>query len=244
MKETNQSIKVIGIDPAPKKGLTIFDGANFCQISGADMKEYLGKAKRESESVLICWDAPLSFNENLSFGEKCDNLYTRIIENFFKSKLPKEISILGYAGCPHWTISQYLLGYPKISPFDEGFTPPFNLVFDKGGISKSVTEVHPAVAIWLWLKDSIPPHESWSYKSSDLDAVIDALNRQSILPDNIKIKNDDYLDAYIAWKLGRDWINGQGVCILGDNHTGSFLLPYNEEIFNDFALHTNKTTKC
>lgn len=71
----NQSIKVIGIDPAPKKGLTIFDGTNFCQISGADMKKYLGKAKLDRGSVLICWDAPLSFNENLSFGEKCDNLY-------------------------------------------------------------------------------------------------------------------------------------------------------------------------
>jgi len=228
-----QNIKVIGIDPAPSKKNTIFDGKEFYQKDCNELKKYLEEIKFEKGNVLICWDAPLSFDE------ESGKFYIRKIESFFaRQKLPKGISVLGYARCPHWAISQYLLGYPKISNFEKDFNPPFELIFDKENIRKSVTEVHPAVAIWLLLKDKKEwKNEKWEYKKDN--TILEKVKNTLTIGDEIKsnIKTDDYLDAYIAWKLGRDWIDGKGD-ILGDNSTGSFLLPY-----NDFTIEEIKTQK-
>ena len=58
-----QNIKVIGIDPAPSKKSTIFDGKEFYQKDCNELKKYLEEIKFEKGNVLICWDAPLSFDE-------------------------------------------------------------------------------------------------------------------------------------------------------------------------------------
>jgi len=247
------NIKVIGIDPAPSKKSTIFDGENFCEKNYNELIEYLDFIKKEHKKVLICWDAPLSFSLSSS-----SPFTKRDIEKFFSQKkwckTPTGISVLGYAGCPHWAISQYILGYPKISNFEKCFEPPFKLVFENEITTHSVTEVHPAVAIWLWCKNDI---DDFRYKKgkqtvSEWDNVfgeiLEILVNKGILNEDIynkieklaKAKKDDYLDAYVAWKLGSDWINkktepeNKYIKILGDNKTGSFLLPYNKELFEKF----------
>lgn len=232
--------KIIGIDPAPSKKNTVYDGNDFHSYCYGGLKDFLKKIKTENENVLICWDAPLSFSMK-DVTNKTSPLYKRKIEYFFSLKdaykTPTGISVLGYAGCSHWVISQYLLGFPKISSFERNFIPPFELIFDKKDISHSVTEVHPAVAIWLWLKAHNSKVNNWNYKKdkNSFKNLKHELIQHNIIPENIEMKNDDYLDAYIAWKLGREWVEDKNnVEILGNANTGSFLLPYDNALFKKF----------
>lgn len=227
-------IKVIGIDPAPTKKSTVYDGIEFQTFCYKKLKEYLNDLKEQNEKILICWDAPLSFST-----ESFTPFSKRNIEKFFSrkegSKTPPGISIMGYSSCPHWIISQYLLGYPRIS--DQSFNHPFNLIFDNKEIAHAITEVHPAVAIWMWLLKGKIKIESWKYKKNktDFNKIVNELKNQGILPTNLQIENDDRLDAFISWRLGADWIqNNNEVEILGDAVTGSFLLPYNQDVFDKF----------
>ena len=232
-------IKIIGIDPAPTKKNVIFDGNSFKSFNYDELKKYLEELK--NEKVLICWDAPLSF----STQKICHNdtpFSKRVIEKFFSQnkglKTPKGISIMGYSTCPHWIISQYMFGLPKVSKNKINDDLPFKLVFDKTQISKSITEVHPAVAIWLWTNDL----NDWEYKKNKetFNNIVKILVNKKIIEDKLKINDDDHLDAYIAWKLGYDWVNNNNqVDVLGNEDTGSFLLPNvmlpeNEDVFSKF----------
>lgn len=193
--------------------------------------------------MLICWDAPLFHSNDEYLDATQTPYYTRNIEAFFSKKngiaLPSGISVLGYAGCPHWSITQALTGYPLVHSFFKGFDPPFELVFDKNKITKSIVEVHPAVAIWIWCKGETPKIDDWHYKgpkkvTKTFDSIIEILKRKGII-EGIDITTDDQLDAYIAWKLGMEWITGNIVYILGNNETGAFLLPYKKSIFDKFG---------
>ena len=72
----------------------------------------------------------------------------------------------------------------------------------------------------------------WKYKKSYscLSNIVKMLQTIDHFNEMPSINNDDELDAYIAWKLGDDWVNKKSneVQILGNNDTGSFLLPYNK----------------
>lgn len=235
-------IKVIGIDPAPSKKNTIFNGEKFNECDYKGLQSILNELKKKTqEKILICWDAPLSFSLDI-ITDKMSPFFKRKIEYFFSQekgyKTPPGISVLGYAGCPHWAIAQYLIGYPKISASECSFKSHFKLVFDKNDISHSVTEVHPAVAIWLWLKNDLKLN-NWNYKKKKNESIrkklIEALKIKNIIPQNLEIKSDDELDAFIAWKLGVEWVNNsEKVEILGNNETGSFLLPKKAEVFDKF----------
>ncbi len=241
-------IKVIGIDPAPSKESTVFDGNNFFPFSYIKLKGCLKKIKKENteNKMLICWDAPLSFSID------CSSPFTkRDIEKFFSQKegeeTPKGISVMGYSTCPHWIITQNLLGYPQTNECN--FNHPYQLVFNQKDITLSITEVHPAVAIWLWCREENHGLTNWNYKGKKeenekiIDCLIEILKSKSIIDDEViklikekpRKKQDDYLDAYIAWKLGQEWVtSNQNVMILGDSNTGSFLLPYSEKLFVKF----------
>ena len=51
---------------------------------------------------------------------------------------------------------------------------------------------------------------------------------------NRKPKNDDEFDAYVAYLLGAKWLSGDGVVLLGDDATGSFLVPAEDKLQNEF----------
>jgi hypothetical protein len=235
--------KVIGIDPAPSKKNTIFNGEKFNECDYKGLQSILNELKKNTqEKILICWDAPLSFSlDNIT--DKMSPFFKRKIEYFFSQekgyKAPPGISVLGFAGCPHWAITQYLLGYPRTSGFEKDFNPPFELISkNEEEVSKSITEVHPAVAIWLWLKNDLKLN-NWNYKKKKNESIrkklIDTLKIKNIIPQNLGIKSDDELDAFIAWKLGVEWVNNsEKVEILGNNETGSFLLPKKAEVFDKF----------
>ena len=234
---------VLGIDPAPSKGLTVFDGVDQ-HVPLGEARAFLGDVEARSD-VLICWDAPLTGPPSsvLDGGIAGNSSYTqRPIESFFsraatRYKTPKGISVRGYAGCPHWAVSRSLVGLPRTGSYDTAFEHlPFRLIASNPspGAGKWIVEVHPAVALWLWCRDRVPLTQDWEYKkSADLvvwfwDLLLEAqLNRLDVLKELEPPRNDDELDARIAFALGVLWADGEdgGITLLGDLDAGTFLLP-------------------
>jgi predicted nuclease with RNAse H fold len=230
-------MKVLGIDPAPSKKNVIFDGENFYEkynkkeLKAQELKEYI---KALSKDTLICWDAPLSFD--VSKGD----FYYRPIEKFFKyynkDKLPKGISMMPIAGCSHWLMSQYVVGYPAVNCENNEIL----LITKKEDLQVNklkIIEVHPALAIWIWLKDE--NIEEWKYKKTkqSFEEILKILKNKNIVNLDLPKHNDDYLDSYIAWKLGNMLMQKpESVMLLGDE-SGCILVPKDEEIkskFNEF----------
>jgi hypothetical protein len=250
-------MKVLGIDPAPAKNSIVFDGKEFLRLTPKELKVYIDSIK---EDTFIAWDSPLS--GAIEEGEF--SLTIRKIESFFyrQSKtarelnIPKGISTLGFSSCPHWTISQYIFGYP-IMNYDLVHNLKWDLVMNNEQISKQplqITETHPALSIWIILKDILKEHplfkNSWQYKgysNSDknikkrLEVIINELFKTNfvtdIFKDRVVINSDDELDAFVCYILGMQLFNNEAKAhILGNNILGSFLLPNinNNQILTKF----------
>lgn len=168
-------MKVIGIDPAPSKETVIYDGEKFIEKKAVELKKYLDKLIESNDNVLICWDAPLTGGSPTNFNqeiEKYNPFYQRKIEQLINKEIPKVegISTLPYAGCSHWAITQHCFGLPLINDeFKPENQTPFKLIpnqdkQEKPFEGKHIVEVHPALALWLWLKDCNV--ENWNYKGS------------------------------------------------------------------------------
>lgn len=244
---------VIGIDPAPAKGGTIFDGS-FRHLLPYELGQYLERLSNR-KNVLVCWDAPLTGPQNPAEpGRRLRDFTQRPIETFFSRKeygfkTPPGISVRGYAGCPHWTISRAYLGLPRIGAWDRleadlPFKPLLEKTF-KGTIETGpfITEVHPAVAIWQWCADQRADDADWNYKKvrDTQEAVIDII--LSRCPYDVpRPTNDDELDALAAWLLGTSWVEGENeVRLLGNAEAGSFLLPHADELSRAFEAFLSRT---
>jgi len=229
-------MKILGIDPAPSKNSVVFDGKEFKEYNVNNLKKFI-KSFKDNE-VLICWDAPLDFDINFA------NFYYRPIELFFKAnnkkendyqvELPKGISMSPIAGCPHWLMSQYVIGYPAIYYQNNEIF----LIRKEEDLQKhqqnrlKIIEVHPALAIWIWLKEEKDNDKKWQYKKDKkvFKEILELLLKKEIISyedkNNIINYNDDYLDSYIAWKLGYMLINNPEKVMLLDN----MLLPIDYSI--------------
>ncbi len=266
-------LRVIGIDPAPSKGLHVYDECGYrhypVRSNGTNKSDTAAMFMDElarTENVLICWDAPLTGPpEAIVHKPRTDtaagavfegnsnvNVYSRrAMEAFYakkgENKPPKGISVLPYAGCPHWTISRALLGLPRVGRWDcAADSLPFTLITSNDPPEKPgryVVEVHPALALWYWLKDSPGAPASWRYNGQsrngdtpketlrDLwEALVSVPSVRSILPDATVPTDthfsDDYFDAFIAYALGRLWLErSDHVRMVGNADTGALLLP-------------------
>ena len=246
-------MRVIGIDPAPKKGLTVFDGEDH-HVTVSDARDFLRELEAEDD-VLICWDAPLTGPSSRALGgggsEHASDFTQRPIEQFFSRgktgfRAPEGISVMPYSSCPHWAISRNLLGLPRVGPWDRDFDSlPFQLVRrdeDRPQRGRCVVEVHPAVAAWLWCRQGWTG-DSWQYKSEG--EVLKAMWRDlaDVLPEHLEAVGEpadhDELDARVAFALGRIWLSGEReVVLLGDLDRGTFLVPNVsrlQERFDDFT---------
>ncbi len=260
---------VLGIDPASSKLSTVFDGTSFDEVLPGVLRGVVCAAP----DTLICWDAPLTGPpdevESIYEGDLC----TRVVEKYLgggvvrwslrragtwrpqrgsaPSKAPAGISVLGFAGLTHWTITRRTLGLPRVGPFDAALTElPARLITEGGAQPPapderrpSVVEVHPAVALWLWLAPN--GRKDWGYKRNsgvlkevwlELKDVLGPLAEQyPELKDGIAAASDraadkdDNLDAFIAWVLGLLWtrqvVDQPAVVLLGDSRTGAMLVP-------------------
>ncbi len=232
---------VVCIDPAPAKKSTIFDGSAYHRVDAAALRQYLDNL---ASGTLLCWDAPLTGPANpANAGKERYDFTKRPIEQFFSQeqsgfKTPKGISVRAYSGLPHWTITRSMLGLPRTGPYDYVLLL-FHLLPDPNpelsDRRPSVAEIHPAVAAWLWCKGR-RPSESWNYKDNDgirreLWKII--LERSEVSwSEKPTPESDDEFDAAIGYILGclylcdRQKPTGERrVDFLGDQATGSFLLP-------------------
>jgi len=262
--------KIVGIDPAPKKGLQTFDGCNSSSYEIKECSDFIKQLLKE-KSILVCWDAPMTgppasvvSEAKKAFG----SVYTkRPIERFFSTsgrtygsgtsdfKTPPGISVRSYSGCPHWTISRALIGLPRLGVYDSN-DPPFSLVTSdsmRKKIIRNVVEVHPAVAIWLWCRDSDEmkaENTNWFYKPKSNTTKLNCKNNISkfwkillekpfireIIKDDSAPSNDDDLDARVSYILGRLWLDEpHEVKLLGDGDSGAFLLPAYKGMSDKFA---------
>ena len=237
-------MKVCGIDPAPKKGLTVFDGSDHA-IALEDSAAFMAGLAREDD-LLVSWDAPLTGPPSSVVGGSAARgaaFTQRPIESFFSRaatgfKTPKGISVQGYSGCPHWTITRNLLGLPRVGRFDApDESLPFRLLAEpsqRPAHGRRVVEVHPAVALWLWCRERRDPKTCWRYKKDH--AVLRELWQRLLKVPGVagvlsKVQaatptSDDQLDARVAYALGRLWLDDPAsVVLLGDADTGAFLIP-------------------
>ena len=247
-------MRVYGVDPAPKKGMAVFDGRDR-HILLQESRSFIASLKTDPD-LLICWDASLTGPpcSVIEGGEAGGSAFSqRPIESFFSRaetgfKTPQGISVRGYSGCPHWALSRSLIGLPRTGPFDVE-TLPFRLVSDevqKPLLGQCVVEVHPALALWLWCRFDRDTNSAWGYKQDasvcrylwtqllQVAAVSNVLSSASLLTPS----SDDELDARLAYVLGRLWLDDPpSVVLLGDQDHGTFLLPRVsglEEAFQSF----------
>jgi hypothetical protein len=235
-------VRVIGIDPAPVKGLSVYDGEDR-EIRLEESAAFIAQLAGEDD-CLVCWDAPLTGPpSSVVAGAKARGaaFSQRPIESFFSRastgfKTPRGISVRGYSGCPHWAISRALLGLPRVGPHDAPLDSlPFVLCTQDGQrqiAGRRVVEVHPAVALWLWCRDGRGPSASWDYKHSptiliELWRLLLEVPHQARLLGSVDApKSDDELDARLAFVLGRLWLEGsESVMLLGDADNGALLVP-------------------
>ena len=254
---------VLGIDPAPVKKSVVFDGVKFREFTPYNLKRFIDKISFRHKSIFIAWDAPLS----AAIDKDNFNLYERRIEKYFNRNnkkirdffIPKGISTLGYASCSHWTISQYIFGYPNLNPLLNS-SHTYQLVQHTRDINfvdgLQITETHPALALWIVLKELLAEHplfvETWQYKGVDAkdksnkkrrEIIIDTLFVIPFVADEIDLSlykdelldSDDKLDAFFCWLLASKLLKkNRNVTIFGDNKVGSFLLAYDKSIYEYF----------
>lgn len=238
-------MRVIAIDPAPGKESTVFEGTEYLQLSAQELREYVDQLADAKESVLVCWDAPLTGPfDPASAGSYRFDFTKRPIERFFSLnetgfKTPKGISVLGYGACPHWTISRALLGLPRVGPYDEPEKKlPLKLVADSGEklhSRKSIVEIHPGLAAWLWCRNKRGDDANWEYKGNKGREIRDemweiVLERSGFEDDLRQPKTDDEFDAAIGYILGKFYTQDGKTAlrrslILGGREHGAFLLP-------------------
>lgn len=235
-----------GCDVGPGKGIHVCDGKTVKSFLPCQINQYIDQYAPQ----LIAWDSPLTGPAQPDGADLIDgDLTMRPIEQFFKKmERPEGISVLPYGGCSHWTISRRFLGLPRIGQYCIGFDKlPFQPLFaqdDLGRVQeycRYVVEVHPAVAMWLWCRDKFP--EDWEYKRN-IARVKEIWERIRQCVDGAdglaEPRNGDELDSTVAWLLADRWVNEKGVMLLGDAQVGSFLVPEDNKLKEEFSIFQQK----
>ncbi len=266
---------IIGIDPASsskKKTIAVkvcLDPS--CEVKDVKLlelshQELIEEKQTWKQGTLVLWDAPLT-GVPLGWKIESEGYFTRRPLEQRLEKLTrnaKGISVLGYgSGCPHLPLTQHLFGLPKMGPYHHELDQlPLLLVFQQDQLLGSendeekrarIVEVHPAFAMWAWLKkDHSPSDNDWTYKKPKQE------NRRKWLEALIKLwkakavpkiwdcrdvvskanKSDDVFDALIAAMLGLLAIKpckDLPVKLYGDKDAGAMLLP-RCEAFDDMKL--------
>ncbi|PHN00745.1 DUF429 domain-containing protein [Flavilitoribacter nigricans] len=261
-------MKIIGIDIHPGKNSTLFDGEKYDDLSSSKLKEFLLPIEEDNDQrILICCDAPLTGPrdeiQEIRYKNSSNSLTKRDIEYFFTNnfgfnvnvkdtneKKFKGISVGNYSSLPHWTITKRLFGLPIMGKYCKKELP-FKHIHSEveivNTINNYIVEVHPGLAIWVWLNKKWDEDYNWQYKGekSTLFQIKEDLNHllfeeikvnSSLKPKFEEIDDDDKLDSFIAWLLGYLWLrDSRGlVNVIGNQETGSFLLPAMDQLKTSF----------
>lgn len=210
---------LIGLDPAPKKASVIWCNGEAHRVPAHELRHELTKLIEGRDSVWLAWDAPLSFDPNVSFYERAVDRAAKawVSKQAPEVLQPTAVAAQPFAGCSHWAISCHVLGYPfgqELRLFELSSDRPT----DKG---RFVFEVHPSVSLALLWRDHGCGTPLPRYKRSPkaCRAIATALS----FPD-AAATNDDMLDAYVAFLMLDMLRNGTARCV-GSPRGGSYLLP-------------------
>lgn len=229
--------RVLGIDPAPGKGLIVFDpepsdGKHYFCIKSENARRWLDE-QREAGPLLIGWDAPI-------FADFALGYTARPIEEFLRGRLGTAVSVLGFSGCPHWTISLDVLGrpVPEWFKFERDTRLPL-LVPGAAVEGGGVMETHPAVALAVLVDGELEKYKG------DTVGVVEARCREihaSLAPRIAKCLDiewiplppkkpsgtgwDDLLDAQVSYACVEAAAQAQAI-LLGDKN-GGFVVPKTE----------------
>ena len=81
--------------------------------------------------------------------------------------------------------------------------------------------------------DPAPAKDSVIFDGKEFQHFSPKQLKEHIDTTSLRITTDDELDAFVCWLMGRALIdNDPRVRIYGDRSNGSFLLPYDAEIYN------------
>lgn len=205
-------------------------GSAFNEVEPADVPGFVEQLLAEHQRVLIAWDAPLSFDPANGFSDRPVDREVRawVADEVAKGTLAKgAVSVLPFAGCPHWTISCAALGMPFGTPLSG-----LKLATTASDGDKLVVEVHPAVSLARWWVADRVPEPMPRYKRGKgvriaevraaLGTIRASLGRMEI--PEAAIADDDHLDAWIAWRMGAEFVRGRAV-LHGSSHAGAYVLP-------------------
>jgi hypothetical protein len=275
---------IIGIDPASSSAkktmavkvyLDLDGGLKDVEMLPLSHQELIEEKEMWKQDTLVLWDAPLT-GVPLSWPVESEGHFTRRPLEQELEKLTREekgISVLGFGcGCPHLPLTQYLFGLPKMGRYDQDpkqlpLVPVFQqekLFAADDGVDKRarIVEVHPAVALWAWLKKDGPPNNDWHYKKKEgrknRSKWVKALTNlwaEEGAPKiweqrNLKTKaeeSDDVFDALIAAVLGLLAIkkcDGLKVKLYGNKDAGAMLLPECEAFDKMKLTPDSHGTKC
>jgi hypothetical protein len=227
----NLTVTVVGVDPASSNGLTIWDGKEPSHVPAKGAAEWVASLTAKRQTTLICWDSPLSFDPKFGLSDRpVEKVLRAAVQKWVSEGLiaEKAVSVLPFSGCSHWVISCDAVGLPFSRACRTGFPlAPAKENVQTGGVW--LLEAHPAVALAIWWLEgegrSIPL-PAYKKNKSACHLIAETLQfRELTSCDSL---NDDILDAYVAYRLGRMFITRESIWI-GDSQSGGFVLPTSAE---------------
>lgn len=212
-------MKLVGIDPAPKKTSTIWTDDGLERVPAIGMPAFVAQLVDAHAEIVLAWDTPLSFDATICMS---DRAVDRVVRRWSKQLVarartePKAVSVLTFSKCPHWAITCATLGIPY-------GTPPAGLRLGASPSDgpKLALEVHPAVAMamrWedLRIERPFPRYKKMPSACADIAAALG-------FPDDAG-RDDDALDAYAGFWLASAFVRGEAR-VLGDRVSGGYLVP-------------------
>ncbi|HUP24010.1 MAG TPA: DUF429 domain-containing protein [Thermoanaerobaculia bacterium] len=217
---------VIGIDPAPKKPAAIWSEDGLTRLPPAALRTFLEIKIAGPRAIIIVWDSPLAFSPTEGFSDRPIDRAARAwrSEKVREGRIEdKAVAVRPFSGCPHWAISCHALGLPFGDTIDDLTLYAPNEADPKPDHGL-VVEVHPAVALAaLWIdrqiEGSFPRYKGSKAERGGPKAIAERLD----FPVEAS-EDDDALDAFVAYYLGRQVARGESA-VVGVTNRGSYLLP-------------------